>query len=74
MDGLNFKQQQPCEATALKTGTLRVTQQNAVSKNVDRKSVSQAKGNMFCRVSIFQVEICFSKAMMVSKKRYNDQY
>ena len=43
MDGLNVEQHQTRWATALKTGTLIVTQQNAVSKNVDRKSVSQAR-------------------------------
>ena len=39
MDGLNVEQQQTRGATALKTGTLTVTQQNAVSKNADWNSV-----------------------------------
>ena len=39
MDGLNVEQQQTREATAPKTGTLRVTQPNSVSKNADWKSV-----------------------------------
>ena len=68
-----MEQQQTGGATALKTGTLVVTQQTAVRKNADWNSVFR-QGNMFCRVWIFQLEICFSKAMMVSKKRYHDQY
>ena len=43
MDGLNMEQQQTRGATAPKTGALRVTQQDTVSKNADRKSVSQAR-------------------------------
>ena len=39
MDGLNVEQQQTRGATAPKTGTLRVTQPNGVSKNADCKSV-----------------------------------
>ena len=39
MDGLNVEQQQTRGATALETGTLIVTQQNAVSKNADWNSV-----------------------------------
>ena len=39
MDGLNVEHQQTRVETALKTGTFRVTQQNAASKNADWMSV-----------------------------------
>ena len=59
MDGLNMEQQQTRGATAPKTGALRVTQQDTVSKNADRKSVSQAREHVLQSLD-FKVEIGFS--------------
>ena len=58
MDGLNVEHQQTRVETALKTGTFRVTQQNAASKNADWKSVL-GKGTGSAEFGFFRWKFAF---------------
>ena len=58
MDGLNVEPRQTRGATALKTGTFRVTQQNAASKNADWKSVL-GKGTGSAEFGFFRWKFAF---------------